>query len=536
MTESYTPLPPMHELIGATIGGVTIEEVLAFSERAIVCRGTQHPIGRRVVLKLLPALSDDPEVRAAQLREVQVLSRLRHPNVVTLYNVGLHEDRFPYHITEYVLGGTLRAAMDAEEPFTPSRALGIIAQVASAIEEIHNQGMVHRKIAPENLLLEELVGSKQELVKVSGFGLTALPHPGGLGALADEFTSPTYLAPEQVTGAEVSPLTDIYSCGVLLYEMLTGGLPYEATTPPDLWDEILQRTPPPLSGAVAELGMHAPLQHIINRLLAKKPEARLPTARKLRLLAIRLREDILTINPESSRSNDQFPVLVTAARLRALPLDSDYDLDEPDAETMHDLDELVGSANRRPDDAEDAEDAGWTSPAFELVEAEEEAPPPVAAVDPADIEALRWLTLVAQRVERATGHHYLILAATSHAGNRLTARFADGAEILMDASLPDGTRLVAVVPPIHPERWLKRLSQRALLDHLCIGVARALDFPGVDGTPSAAAASAAVLAARLAQPGQLLADDDSIHSLAMDGAFVSGPSHATPAFKRYVGG
>lgn len=526
MSDSHTPMPPAGELLGKTIGGVRIEEILSANDRAIVCRGTQHPIGRQVVLKLLPALSSAPDVRAVQLREVQVLSRLRHPNVVTLYNVGLYEERFPYHVTEYMLGGTLRAAMDAEMPFSPTRALGIIAQVASAIEEIHAQGLVHRKIAPENLLLEELVGSKQELVKVSGFSLTSSTATSPAD-LEEQFTAPTYLSPEQVTGDEVAPASDIYSCGVLLYEMLTGNLPYEASAPPDLWDEIQQRTPPPLAGAVAELGMHAPLQHMVNRLLAKNPDARLANARKLRLVAIRLREDILALNPESSRSNDQFPVLVTAARLRALPLESEYDVDGANEDTLLDLN----------DNTIEHDDAlVWSTPAFELVD--DEAPPsrPAISVEPAELDGLRWLTLVSQRVERAVGHAYLVLAARAPSGARMTARFADGAEILMDASLTDGTRLVAVVPPIHPERWFKRLSQRALLDHLCVGVAAGDNFPSVDGTPARDATIAAVLACRCALPGQLLAEPPAVHALSLESAFVEAGTPSSPALRRYVGG
>ncbi len=502
-------LPEAQHLIGRTVGGVRLERVLQGSGRARVFQGTQEPIGRPVVLKLLPALDTDPTRREAQLREVQILSQLRHPNIVTLYNVGVFDNIYPYFVTEFIQGGTLRDLMDREGPQPPARTLGILAQLSSALEELHRLGGVHRQLTPENILLEELVGSRQELVKVSGFSLAGAPNHDESSLRLETLASPRYATPEQVLGADLTEASDLYACGVLFFELLTGRLPYEHTDPPRLWDDIVRGATPRLAQGRPALGAHVPLQQLGQRLLAKQPADRLASARTLRLLASRLREDLIALSPdEAGYSQDQFPVLMTAARLKSVaptpwrdpdpptpPLPVDLDL--PQETTADDLDDLFTAAPgvvSHPDTT-------------------------TVSLDRAELSGLTWLTPFPQRTARAAGEDYVLLGAASARGERLTWRIADGAELLQETTLRDGTRIFALALPIYPERWLARLAQRARLDAFTVGLAGARGFPGEGGAPDLEALTLAAFAARVAQSGQILTHPDTARALRLDAWF-----------------
>ena len=241
---------------------------------------------RRVALKLLPPFftTDSERVRRFE-QEAQAASALNHPNIVTIHEIGAAND-LRYIVTEYIEGETLRELM-TNVGLKLTQALDIAAQTAGALCEAHKAGIVHRDIKPENVMVRG-----DGYVKVVDFGLAKLTEPnspdGRAEAAGAAFQSTTpglvmgtasYMSPEQARGQKVDARTDIFSLGVMLYEMVTGRAPFDGETPSHVIVSILEKETTPL----AEYAPDAPaeLQRIINRALRKKRDERYQTAQEL---------------------------------------------------------------------------------------------------------------------------------------------------------------------------------------------------------------------------------------------------------------
>ena len=261
-------------------------------------------LGRKVALKLLPAffVGDEERVRRFE-QEARAASSLNHPNIVTIHEIG-RSDSSHFIATEFVDGVTLRQHM-ADQTLKLVEVLDVAAQVASALTAAHEAGIVHRDIKPENIMLR-----RDELVKVLDFGLAKLtPH----GAAAVETltkgmvkTEPGlllgtvgYMSPEQARGLQVDARTDVWSLGVVLYEMITGRPPFDGATPTDVLVSIAGREP----AALGECAPGAPLEleRIVQKALAKDREERYQTARELLVDLKRLKHE-LEIGAEGGRS------------------------------------------------------------------------------------------------------------------------------------------------------------------------------------------------------------------------------------------
>src|SRR4030095_7887225 len=243
---------------------------------------TDTLLERKVALKVLPGdvTSSGHRIRRF-LQEAKAASSLNHPHIITIHEVGEANSTW-FIATEFIEGETLREAIK-RTPLKIGRAIEISIQVASALAAAHEVNIVHRDIKPENIMLRE-----DGYVKVLDFGLAKLmkqsvlnPEASTMVNTADGIVLGTlsYMSPEQARGLEVDARTDIWSLGVVLYEMVTGRPPFEGTTMSDVLASLLDREPSPVARYSPEVPTD--LERIIKKALAKNPEARYQTAKDL---------------------------------------------------------------------------------------------------------------------------------------------------------------------------------------------------------------------------------------------------------------
>ena len=250
-----------------TDGRFAVERTIGRGGMATVYLAHDRVLDRSVALKVLaPHLAGDEGYRGRFLREARLAARLLHPNVVQVYDVG-EDDRGPYIVMELVEGPTLAEELQMHGPFPSSRVADIGIQICSALEAAHGAGLVHRDIKPHNVLL--CPGGQ---VKVADFGIARSLAGTQHTAVGTVLGTAPYLAPEQARGAEVTAAADIYSCGVVLYELLAGRRPFEAETLAQLAAQYEQgvATPP---GELAA-GVPPALEDTVMRCLALSPEYR----------------------------------------------------------------------------------------------------------------------------------------------------------------------------------------------------------------------------------------------------------------------
>ncbi|HEY6548008.1 MAG TPA: protein kinase, partial [Vicinamibacteria bacterium] len=228
--------------------------------------------GERFALKRpLTGFLDDPHFLERFLREAELGRTLHHPNIVRIFERG-QVGNTPYFVMELVLGETLRACLDREGALDPPRAVRLIEQVAEALDYAHSKGVIHRDLKPSNIMLET-----QDRVKVMDYGIARAQRLEGLTTTGAFLGTPYYAAPETVEGG-AEPRSDLYSLGVVFFEMLTGSLPFRGDT-----SFVVMRnhctTPPPVPSSL-KYTLSAELDRIVLRLLSKAPKDR-PTAEEL---------------------------------------------------------------------------------------------------------------------------------------------------------------------------------------------------------------------------------------------------------------
>lgn len=256
-------------------------------------------LGRKVALKLLPGkFTSDPSRVRRFGREARAASALNHPNIITIHEIGQASTElggFHFIATEFIEGETLRARI-ARGGLDLPVALDVAAQIAAALTAAHEAGIVHRDIKPENVMLR-----RDGFVKVLDFGLAKLIEPqpevdSGAATKARLTTEPgmimgtvAYMSPEQLRTEEADARADIWSLGVVLYEMIAGRRPFAGATTTSLIASILEHEPPPMRSFAIEIP--AELERVINRTLLKKREQRYRTAKELLDELRRLRQE-----------------------------------------------------------------------------------------------------------------------------------------------------------------------------------------------------------------------------------------------------
>ena len=322
-------------LVGHSFGPYSIVAPIGLGGMGEVYLAEDTRLGRKVALKLLPAYftKNADRVRRFQ-QEARSASALNHPNIITVHDIGQVDERY-FIAIEFIDGETLRAPLKRSR-LSLRATIDVAIQIASALVAAHKAGIVHRDIKPENIMLRRDDG----IVKVLDFGLVKLTEKQA--PLAADSAARTrvlvktdagvvmgtvsYMSPEQARGLEVDARTDIWSLGVLLYEMLTGRLPFQGDTATDVSASILKTEPPTLTRLVPEAPTE--LERIVSKTLAKDREERYQTAKDLVIDLKRLKQR-LDIEAEIERTSTAQPdgnlVGGSATREGHAPVETNHD-------------------------------------------------------------------------------------------------------------------------------------------------------------------------------------------------------------------
>jgi serine/threonine protein kinase len=251
-----------------------------------VYRAEQISLKRIVALKVLkPELSAEPGLVRRFNAEAELAAKLNHPNTVTLYDFGQDEDGALFIAMEFLEGRSLRELLQGG-PLLPARALAICDQICASLSDAHGRGIVHRDLKPDNVMLIQ-IGKRSDVVRVLDFGIAKLrDEQGDITAMpmtraGDLLGTPQYMAPEQIRGETVDARTDVYALGAMIYEMVTGRLPFEGPSLMAILSKHLTELPVPPHIRRADLFIPVPLSHAIMDALQKLPEARPPTMEAL---------------------------------------------------------------------------------------------------------------------------------------------------------------------------------------------------------------------------------------------------------------
>lgn len=259
-------------LVGRTIAGrYRLISRLGVGGMSSVYLARHVMIERLMAIKTLrPELSRDPIQRDRFLREARAVNRINHDNIVEITDFGDTEDGLVYLVMEYVPGESLYRTL-TRDLFAPARAINIARQVAHALGRAHQMGVVHRDLKPENILLVDRPG-RPDFVKILDFGIAKILDAPSLTGSQQIFGTPGYIAPEYIASSDIDGRADLYSLGVLMYEMITGALPFEYEYPGDLLIKHMTESPIPPVKRRPELD--PALNDFIMRCLEKNPDQR----------------------------------------------------------------------------------------------------------------------------------------------------------------------------------------------------------------------------------------------------------------------
>ncbi len=266
--------------LGTVVDGrYRVERVLGEGGTGTVYEVLHASLGRLFAMKVLrQEVAADADLGARFIQEANATARLRHPHIVSITDFGYLPDKVPYFVMERLIGETLAQRCKAG-PRDPERAVGIVLQVADALGAAHDAGLLHRDLKPENLFL---VAGARDDVRVVDFGAAKIAGASRLTKNGIVFGTPHYMAPEQASGQPVDHRADIYAMGVIMYELFTGRLPFEADTLMGVLTKHMFVDPPRFVDAGhARPEARARLEAVTLRALAKRPEQRFQTMGEL---------------------------------------------------------------------------------------------------------------------------------------------------------------------------------------------------------------------------------------------------------------
>jgi len=284
LAPALTGDPDEHTLVGRALSHYQVLSLLGAGGMGEVYLARDSRLGRTVALKILPGdLARDPERMQRFEREARAASALNHPNVATIHDVG-ESDGLHFIVMEHVEGETLAARM-AVQPLLPADVIDIAVQAADALDVAHAKGITHRDIKPANLMV-----TARGHLKVLDFGVAKMRRrdestcsgewtvgPGT--AIGRVIGSGPYMSPEQITGGEVDPRSDVFSLGIVIYQMATGHIPFSGATRDELMEAILRAAPESITGRHPDVPSE--LERITFKCLEKSAEDRYQSAREL---------------------------------------------------------------------------------------------------------------------------------------------------------------------------------------------------------------------------------------------------------------
>jgi serine/threonine protein kinase len=287
----------MQKLEGKTLGAYRVISQIGAGGMATIFKAYQPSMDRTVALKVLPEYyAQDPQFVDRFNREARTIARLEHPNILPVYDFG-EQDGITYLVMRFLEGGTLQEKM-GQQGFSLHQTADLLVPICAALDYAHRQGIIHRDVKPSNVLID-----REGAVYLSDFGIAkVLESSSRLTQTGTSLGTPAYMAPEQCLGKEVDRRSDIYSLGVILYEMAVGRVPFQADTPMAvLFAHVHEPLPIPrsINPTISEA-----LQNVILKAMAKNPEDRFQTAAEMGT-ALRLKNQ--THHSLNRRSNHHPP-------------------------------------------------------------------------------------------------------------------------------------------------------------------------------------------------------------------------------------
>jgi len=257
------------------IGNYEVFSELGRGGMGVVYKAREESLNRFVAIKMLGnQLVDNESIVLRFMREARAVADLNHPNVVQVFRVDRHEDQ-PYFVMEYVEGESLKQLIRRENKLQPMRALQILKEVGNGLAAAHDKGVIHRDIKPENIMLTKYGG-----IKVVDFGIARIEEPGTrLTSTGMGLGTPSYISPEVCLSQDVDQRSDIFSMGVVLFEMLTGDIPFKSDSPFELMTKVVEAKIP----NIKELNPNVDdgLKQILAKMIAKRPNLRYQNCNEL---------------------------------------------------------------------------------------------------------------------------------------------------------------------------------------------------------------------------------------------------------------
>lgn len=278
-----------------------IDKIIGVGGMAVVFRAFDMLIGRNVAVKILKEDIARDEVSVKRfINESKAVSMLSHPNIVTIYDVSVRADA-KYIVMEYIEGITLKNYMLKKGKMELGEIIAMIEQILGALEHAHQKGIVHRDIKPQNIML-----LKNGIIKVTDFGIAKLPNAETVTMQDSAIGTVYYISPEQASGSQIDARSDIYSLGVMMYEMATGKLPFTADSPVSVALMQINDDAPPAKEANPAIPLG--LSQIIARAMNKDPELRYQSATQMLRQIARLKADpnVTFKAPKKKKSAQKF--------------------------------------------------------------------------------------------------------------------------------------------------------------------------------------------------------------------------------------
>ena len=260
------------------LGRYRIDRVLGKGAMGVVYEGFDPRLNRRVAIKtILKAHLDEETAKDYSqrfVREAQAVARLNHPNIVQVHDFG-EEGEVAYLVLEFIQGRELKAYFEASERFDMPSAVRLMSELCSALEFAHNAGVVHRDVKPANVMIDA-----QGRAKLTDFGVARVQDVARGGqATSTMVGTPAFMSPEQITGGKIDRRTDVFSAGIILYQILTGNLPFEGDGAWTIARKIMQDEPPQPS--LVDTTITPLFDAVVRKALAKNPDQRYQSAREL---------------------------------------------------------------------------------------------------------------------------------------------------------------------------------------------------------------------------------------------------------------